>query len=354
MKKNNILNFNHKDMIKISGIRYDLNTFNLLIRLNENCNLDCKYCTMHSKNNKFVQPLENILLYIKETILLNEKRENINTIGYYFYGGEPTIYDYFLELIDSINNLHKSSRLNYLIEVQTNLTKPISFFKKINSNIKIKFIASYQNEAQNSVFGKNHLLKYKEVSKYLLEKGLLNGFDIMLEDIDSEYYSNEIGPNKEEIEEIYYYLKSIIKYLPKDHDKFGIQLNTINDLPVPKKYIDIFNDHKNITEKLNIELENNRVEIVAFNDILNDKIYNNFFGWKCDIFSRQVLLVFTKPEIKVLGCMSDMFSNKISFSKNIEEYKLLLEKYYFNNKKFRCLYKSCSCELFIPKTKGNK
>ena len=348
------LDFNPKEMTKVVGTRYDLMTFNMLIRLNENCNLDCEYCSMHSKTNKFVQPLETILEYIKETIRLNELRTDIETIGYYFYGGEPTVYDHFLELILEIHNLHINSKLHYVIETQTNLTKPISFFKKINKDINIKFIASYQNQAQNKLFGKYHINRYKETSKYLLENSYLNGFDIMLEDNDSPLYTNSTKPNVNEIKEMYQYLKSIINLLPINHTKFGIQMNTIDSIPVPEKYLDIFEDHKKVTEKLYIKLATNKVKVIAYNDFISNKEYNNFFGWKCDLISRQVLILFANPEVKVLGCMADMFSNKNSFCKDLEDYSKLLTKYYFEDKRFRCLYKSCTCELFIPKEKGHR
>lgn len=350
------IDFKPEDMIEVRGSLYKPNHYTLLIRLNDNCNLDCVYCTMHqnTNRNKHVTPYVTIMEYITVTYNKILSLDKFMSINYYFYGGEPTMYRDFDLLMKSIHTLHSGSKLDYLIETQTNLTKPIEFFRRLKP-FNIKFICSYQNAAQRELYGnKDHIPLYIEKAKYLMENNLTHGFDIMLEDPESEHYTRTYyHPKPDEIKEVYYNLKQLFQDT-KMEVKFGIQMNTIDSVPVPDIYKDIYLDHKTITEKLFITVKNGdsiELKTVAFNDIISNQNYNNFRFWYCDVGLRQFMISFINETPDVWWCMADMFAKSKSLAQNIEEYKILLDSTFNINKSPRCIHKKCSCELFIPKRK---
>lgn len=345
------IDFNPEDMVALRGTLYKPTHYTLLIRLNDNCNLDCSYCTMHSKENMsytFNTPYQTIMEYIKITFDKILSLDRFLSIDYYFYGGEPTMYREFEKLINTIHNLHLNTKLDYLIETQTNLTKPITFFERL-LGYNIKFICSYQNCAQNELFGIKHIELYLDKAKYLMENNMTHGFDIMLEDPNSSYYTNSVTkPKPEEIKYIYKELKNIFEST-KMVVKFGIQMNTIDSVPTPDIYKNIYQDHKTISEKLFITLKDNTERVIAFNDIVSDPKYNNFRFWYCDVGVRQFMISFINKTPDVWWCMSDMFAKTQSLAQTPNEYKLLLDSTFQKSKSPRCIHKRCACELFIPK-----
>ena len=346
------IDFKPEDMVSLRGTLYGPTHYTLLIRLNDNCNLDCSYCTMHSKDKKEHTPLDTIIDYIRVVFnVVDSIPEKFDSISYYFYGGEPTMYTWFEELVEEIHNLHQNSRLKYIIETQTNLTKPIQFFKRI-SKYNIKFICSYQNSAQNKLykpFGNKHIDQYLHRAWYLMENDLTHGFDIMLEDPTSNYYINQTDkPIPTEIKNVYNQLKYIYRSIVNKGARFSIQMNTIDSVPIPDIYKDIYQDHKNHTEKLFITLKDNTEKVIAFNDIISNHDYNNFRFWYCDVGMRQFMLSFADNKPKVWWCMADMFAKMPSLSESLYDF-IILAKETIGKKPQRCIHKRCSCELFIPK-----
>lgn len=352
------IDYKPEDMVQVQGAMYGSKHYTLLIRLNDNCNLDCSYCTMHSEIKKKHTSLQTIINYIKTVFYEVTEIEEFDSISYYFYGGEPTMYHWFEELVESIDIMHMFSRLEYVIETQTNLTKPLEFFKRM-LKYNINFICSYQNAAQNKLYQKHpngpgeHYTQFYERAKYLMDNGMTHGFDIMLEDPNSDHYKNSLfKPNPMEIRRMYQALNKLFYtngVLPNTITRFGIQMNTIDSVPVPDIYQDIYLDHKINTEKLLITLKDGSQTITAFNDIVSDPDYNQFRFWKCDVGIRQFMISFVEQEPKVWWCMSDMFAKTPSLATNLEEFKTLVQETFQKNKPVRCLHKRCVCELFIPK-----
>ena len=327
------------------------NDFTLMVRLNTDCNLDCKYCKMHDYN-KFTQPLEIVTEYLDNFInIMFEK--NYDFVSYYFYGGEPTIYKYFIETVNFIHEKHESINLKYRIIVQTNLTQDIEFFKKLNRDINLKFICSYQNAEQQKF--KNYQEKYKMRAKHLIDNNLLLGFDLMLEDPNDSYIYTNRKPIANDIIELYWHLKAIFDTYEKP--TFGIQLNTINSGKVPKEYKEIYNDSRHITEKIRLYYYDENKEIknkeILYNDLISDQEKNNFFGYICDVGLRQFLIQFSYEKVKLYFCLTHSFSSNVPIYEdtNIEKFK---ECVYDKLKPQRCLYAKCTCEVYIKKYKNKK
>lgn len=363
MKTNKItteeIDYKPEDMVEVRGTLYRPKHYTLLIRLNDNCNLDCLYCTMHSHIKSDHTSFKTILDYIKTVFYEVTEIEEFDSISYYFYGGEPTMYHWFEELVEAIDILHMFSKLDYGIETQTNLTKPLEFFKRM-LKYNINFICSYQNAAQNQLYSKHpngpeeHYQQFYKKAEFLMDNDMTHGFDIMLEDPTSDHYKSPVitKPNPMEIRRMYRDLKNLFYtdgVLPDNITRFGIQMNTIDSVPVPEIYQDIYNDHKIVSEKLFITLKDGTQRVNAFNDIISNPDYNNFRFWKCDVGIRQFMLSFVESEPKVWWCMSDMFTKTPSLATNLEEFKTLVQETFRKNKPARCLHKRCTCELFIPK-----
>lgn len=360
MKTNKItteeIDYKPEDMVEVRGTLYRPKHYTLLIRLNDNCNLDCLYCTMHEQSKKQHTPYKTIMEYIEVIFHEVSKLDHFDSINYYFYGGEPTMYSWFEELVEDIDRLHMFSKLDYGIETQTNLTKSLEFFKRM-VKYNINFICSYQNAAQNQLYSKHpngqdeHINQFYKRAEFLMENDMTNGFDIMLEDPTSEHYKNSLyKPKPQEIRRVYRALKKLFyeNGEPKQ-TRFGIQMNTIDSVPVPEIYQDIYNDHKIVSEKLFITLKDGTQRVNAFNDIISNPDYNNFQFWQCDVGIRQFMISFVEPQPKVWWCMSDMFAKTQPLASTADEFKILVKETFQKNKPARCLHKRCVCELFIPK-----
>lgn len=64
------------------------------------------------------------------------------------FGGEPTLHPEFLYIINELSNMEKCK----LIEIKTNLSKPLHFLEKVFVSEKVRLAASYHAEYCNQEF----------------------------------------------------------------------------------------------------------------------------------------------------------------------------------------------------------
>ena len=103
------------------------------------CNYKCSYCNAMDKN---------VAKYSKETspskykLVLQRLRMLKIPFEVDLYGGEPTLHPYFLEILEELGNMPNCK----LVEIKTNLSRPLYFLKQVFKHPKIKLAASYHPE----------------------------------------------------------------------------------------------------------------------------------------------------------------------------------------------------------------
>ncbi|SDB48924.1 Glycosyltransferase involved in cell wall bisynthesis [Desulfonatronum thiosulfatophilum] len=110
--------------------------------LTRRCNYSCSYCTVKNNKNDFIN-FEKLKIAANNISNLKNKKITITLTG-----GEPTIHPDYLDLLEYIMSL-KDDRI--VVNTLTNLSLPLSFYKKIVSSeiidkSKINFGLSYHFE----------------------------------------------------------------------------------------------------------------------------------------------------------------------------------------------------------------
>lgn len=315
---------------------------NITLRLSDNCNFNCSYCTYYD-NKKLPPEIGRVRNLIRTTIDAIANR--VDKIVWYIHGGEPTIYPNFTELISSIHFTSKEYEMDYEIEVQTNSSKrfPTRAFDKIHFT-KTKFVCSFQQHQNKGI---HQFLEFVEkAQKYKM----LAGVDIILEDFENTNYK--------EIINLYYRLAQT-----KTQD-YTIQLNTIDGKQVPEEYQDFYDEvqSKEWYTKEKVELNyHDGIELISVEQLIaEDK--NKFMFFKCNVGLTSLILDTTELSTRGLSiykCFNDYHENKPA--RQFWNQPGLLEAGPDNIDHFigqnirdlmkptRCLYKKCICEIQIPK-----
>lgn len=109
------------------------------------CNYKCSYCNAIDKN---------VTTFSKETspskykLVLQRLRMLKVAFEVDLYGGEPTLHPDFLFILDELSNMPNCK----LVEIKTNLSRPLHFLKQIFKHPKIKLAASYHAEYYSEEF----------------------------------------------------------------------------------------------------------------------------------------------------------------------------------------------------------
>jgi len=109
------------------------------------CNYKCSYCSsaevMVDTYSKTTSPGKYKLVLQRLAALDNEFEMDL-------FGGEPTLHPNFLNIIEELSILDNCK----LIEIKTNLSKSLQFFKKVFRSNKVKLSASYHAEYYDQKF----------------------------------------------------------------------------------------------------------------------------------------------------------------------------------------------------------
>ena len=337
-----------KQIYKVQGISLDerdtrdfLNEriLNVTLRLSNNCNFTCKYCSYYDNKVKPIPVKELISFLYKfiESISFSGKYDKIN---WYIHGGEPTIYPRFLETMLHIGACHDLFNLDYEIEVQTNSSyKKYEHFAVLR-NVKISFICSYQNH-QNT---KDQFLNFVS---FMAEHNMLAGIDLILENFGTE----------NEFENIEYIFNELRQLRETNNHYFNIQTNTIDGVSldsIDSRY-KTFALNKEYSELLEIEYTDGTKEIEDF-DTFTSEGRNKFKLFKCNVGQNSLIIDTTDDlTIKVYKCFSDILYQKnkpdIKFIFNEESLALDIGNIKKLLKPTICIHPKCICELQIPKQK---
>ena len=260
------------------------------------CNYSCSYC---SAAEMMRETFDKVDSHSKYKLVLKRLEQVDTTFEVWLLGGEPTLHDHFLEIIDSLVAIENCT----LVTVFTNLSRPYHFYNKIR-HPKVCITASFHPEFYKDTF---------------LEKC------IALND-ENFVCSVNISDRKEDWE--------VTDNLLKELNEYGVNYGPTRLFSTPAREI-IYTDEGH--EKYGKEFE--RVQQGVTYPLVNDnrltthltayEIYkqglDNFKGYMCDA------LMYT---IDVTGEISNMC--------NGQKPNILLK--YDKLDKVVCPHNSCQCE----------
>lgn len=169
----------------------------IILRMTNNCNLNCKYC--YDKRNHFDSKMENYKIksnlnqIVDNIVKIFQDDKSLSKI--IFHGGEPLLVEpqVYERLILKILEFRPNTKFS----IQTNGTllnnKFIDIFEKYNVNIGISIDGFDENTNKYRIFknGKNSFEKVKEKIDLLNERNIKFGTIISL--------SKEITGHEEEL-----------------------------------------------------------------------------------------------------------------------------------------------------------
>ena len=123
----------------------DYNTIHFEWFLVDWCNFKCSYCSsaevMAEKYSKRTSPGKYKLVLLQLSKLDTDFEMDL-------FGGEPTLHPEFENIVSALDSMPNCK----LIEVKTNLSKPLYFFESVCKYNKIKLSASYHAEYYDKKF----------------------------------------------------------------------------------------------------------------------------------------------------------------------------------------------------------
>lgn len=298
----------------VQGENFNEKEITVTLRLTNNCNFKCKYCTYHNNSIKHNYMVFDVLEKLKDYL------KNYEKITFYFHGGEPTIYPKFYELIEFINKTFKD--FNITIDIQTNASMKIEKFKPYKN---VRYICSYQAH-QNT---KEQFLSFCDIC---FKNNMLNGIDIILEP-DFEKQVREV------------YFESIKRY---GFNK--VESNFIDDV-YNEKFKDIYKkSSENILfNKSSKNILFNKSSEMYLNEVIVKKL-NNFKLWTCNAGKNNIIIDTSDEFITFYKCFSYQKINKYELRiKNLDDLTPLFFKKLLN--KTICQVNNCMCEINLKKVK---
>lgn len=132
-------------------------TLSIYWRINIYCNYECSYChpDAHQSTPDFLELGQYLLIVDK--IFAAARKSKLENVTIFMLGGEPTLNPYFTEIVTKI--LSFSSEFRILLNVTTNLSRPISYFRELHERTKhlrgvgralIKLASSFHGETVNT------------------------------------------------------------------------------------------------------------------------------------------------------------------------------------------------------------
>ena len=112
------------------------------------CNLNCEYCVSHNAVEYTIQQNRTTLLNIFKLF----KEKNSGTL--YIVGGEPSFHKNFIPMMKYIRLLKKTI-FNAKVELQTNLSLPLSRYKEVDDaidfySVSLHFIELYRKNTRRA------------------------------------------------------------------------------------------------------------------------------------------------------------------------------------------------------------
>ena len=300
-------------------------TYIIEYRPTSKCNYNCYYCTdLHDNKNPIIR---NRIAGIEEIITAAKKYKK-KKVSLYIYGGEPTLHPDLTKTINMISN-HMDS--NDVIEVQTNLSRPINWLKEFVVQVdtsKLKISVSYHNTQPVSI------TDFLKKCMFLKTRELLSLVSVM--------WNNRKSPIKDYM--------TLSRHLGVDLCELAplIQQTTPNqelDGEIDYFYSYINNEdidqHKHSFDK-SIKYEfTDRVEYFSRNKIWKDRM-NRFKGYTCEVLNDKLYIDWNG---ECYPCVNDMLDSDIACLFNINSLNIRDVAKYLLKGKCTCVHTTCPFDI---------
>lgn len=277
------------------------NTYNfneqyyILVFTNNYCNYTCSYCYNKKEKVKYNINFNALIKYITNIKQIIPNKQLIIT----FIGGEPTLYPQFISLCNTLINTEH-------IEILTNLSQSLSFFKQLDQRIHIT--ASFHT-------------KHANIDDFVNKCKCLSN----IQDIIVMYDPFNINKSIECFNQII-----------NNCNNKNIELNLVDNYKYSNEQLKLFNYHKSHSMLFNID-----GQYKQFNEIAVYK-RQSFKNWLC---YAGINTQYIHCDGKVYFCESYYSENKLPYtsiySKNIK----------FINHPIICQCNNCAGNYFIEKRK---
>ena len=300
----------------------------------DGCNYKCSYCPVKDVLDNNFTPIEKLQHAVDEVLKIDKKFYN-----FIIYGGEPTFYPYLYELIEYIYSFDNK---NITIQLITNASKNLDYFKNLISHIKKEFfnmIISIHIEYANiehikevaKLFYKNNLrilLKLMIIPDY--KEKAYKYFDELIELRKYSYFDLELSAVQYSYSDPWIYKKYDSELLKWLNDSNQLIENT------KLENLDFINKDLHPDVYFSIK-ENDIIRDISINYILSNRLENDFLDFRGFYCCAGINMIHINKD----GNYKAAYCDTYKFIGNLYEEEINLYK--LTNLK-RCNYPySCSC-----------
>lgn len=312
--------------------------YTIEVRPTSKCNYNCYYCTdLHINSNPICS-----FDHTQFKKLINTARIATNKkIHVFICGGEPTVYN---KLHDMINTITDAFTDQDYVTVQSNMFKPLKWWKEfvnnINSTTNVKINGSYHNTQEIN------LPEYIEKCIYLKSKQLLGmvsfGYN-QVKNVVNDYLiaRNVIGVNHCEITPL------INASVDQDPTKGNGSDNDI-DILYEKEDMNTFADYGHFFQPL-LRYTTEESEGFVTRASMWKTRFNNFKNYKCSVSEHKIYVDWDGSCFK---CFNEQFANNPpAFNINDDNG---IDRFYKDLKCMNCPFTTCFFDMEYQKVKQDK
>lgn len=169
------------------------NSMLITCNFNMNCNFHCSYCINQKTRKKYTEQLSKEALY---NLFSNLPKLNKNFYDFALAGGEPTLYQYFPEMLQYLNEYFSKDTYNFFCATNGSLLHNIEKYFKNYQNLNFKLAISMHLEQMNAetYLKKFSAFKYPQMCriKIMLEPKTLDKINTIIEKAKSFGYTDFI------------------------------------------------------------------------------------------------------------------------------------------------------------------
>jgi MoaA/NifB/PqqE/SkfB family radical SAM enzyme len=281
------------------------------------CNYRCGYCTYENRNEPFYDYADKLkIIHFYDYLYLYYDVDLI------LFGGEPTLDPDFIRIVERLDSSM------YPLQIFTNLSQPISWFKELyQKRRRIRFIASYH-------YGVSNIKEFMNKVVFLLD----HFYEVYVKVMWNSNYKAII----KEIYNMFMPLKLAYSDFILSIDKIWHPDQDFNELDMEWYLEEQRNNHRLQTY---YEVEDGVKRSTSFNEIkLNCNGIANYKGMECDCGAKNLSVCSNGDVHYCLTFRKNHYPPLFNIVQdNYIEYKHLFEK------SIICPHDNCYSEVAVPK-----